>query len=114
MNEQESDLEPWSGPVVVYNAIMLLFWVSLLWSSSITLNFATDYISDSYHVFMVQGFVDKAYRIQHDPKVLEQEKRKAIRTAVDQAHQHNKKILRRAPSNPEAIDELEVEYLRAR
>lgn len=75
-------------------------------------DWATDHVSDSYHIANVEYFVKAAVKVSQNKNLSSRDKRETIRELQGLAHEHNKKIKRRTKSSSEAIENLNVHGLR--
>ena len=74
----------------------------------------TDHGSDSYYLYKVETHVKNAIQIKKNTRLTQAEKKRQIKIEKSHAHAYNGKVQRRTPSNPQAIDELDVKGLRGR
>ena len=81
---------------------------------SITImNFASDHVSDAYHIGQIDSLVQKALNIKQDSSISDEKKRKEINTLIEEALHHNNRIVIRIKSNKRSIQDLELDYLRS-
>ena len=77
------------------------------------MDFASDHVSDAYHINQIDSLIHKALDIKQDSSISDEEKKEKITILISDALHHNDKITRRTKSHKDAILNLDAENSRS-
>ena len=101
---------PWHQPITWAGLLCTLLGV---WVSIVVMNFASDHVSDAYHIGQIDSLIHKALDIKQDSSISDENKRKRVDALIEEALHHNNKIVIRIKSNKRSIQNLEAGHLRS-
>ena len=106
----QKELSWWLSPVTAADLAKILL---ALWASIAVMDFASDHISDAYHIKQIDNLIHKALDIKQDSSISDEEKKEKVNILISDALHHNDKITRSTKSHKDAILNLDAENSRS-